>query len=84
MKFFNMPYEQRLKFLKLKSLENRKYIRILTIIFNIKTKSNRIPNEWYNEINFNTNNRNGTYILLNRNRINLCDKSFLYYAKWFT
>jgi hypothetical protein len=59
-----MSYEQRLKFLKLKSLENRKYIQILTIIFNIKTKSNRILNQWYNEININNNNRNGTVVLI--------------------
>ena len=53
----------------------------MTLIFNIKTKSYKIPNEWFNQIEFYSNDRNATYISLNRNRINLCDKSIFYYAK---
>jgi hypothetical protein len=80
-KLFDLTYEQRLKYLELKSLENWRYIQILILIFNIKRKLNRIPKIWFNEINFTINNRNGTYISVNKYRINLCDKSFSSYAK---
>ncbi len=48
MKSLSLCYEQRLKLLSMQSLENRRILKILTVIFNIKTNSQLIPNQWFN------------------------------------
>jgi hypothetical protein len=65
-KSLGLCYEQRLKLLSMQSLENRRILQILIVIFNIKTNSQLIPNEWVNAITFINNERTGIYISINR------------------
>ncbi len=66
MKSLGLCYEKRLKLLSMQSLENRRILQILIVIFNIKTNSQLIPNEWVNAITFINNERTGIYISINR------------------
>ncbi len=79
---YYLRYEQRFEYLSLKSLENRSKIKILTTIFNIKSKSQLIPMRWFKSIQFINNERTGVCPKMNKNRISLCEKCFLSFAKY--
>jgi hypothetical protein len=62
---YYLNYEQRLKYLKLNTLQNRKLIRGL----------NPLPQSWLNSILFD-NSRNGIVIKIPKTRIKKCDQQF--------
>ena len=76
-----LTYDNRLKILSLDSLEKRRKIQTLILVFKIKNNFNLIPENWIQCLKFNNNERTGCYIICDKNRINLCDKSFFNYAK---
>jgi hypothetical protein len=70
-----LNYEQRLKYLKLNTLQNRKLIRGLNILKRIKDSDNLLPQSWLNSILFH-NSRNGIVIKIPKTRIKKCDQQF--------
>jgi hypothetical protein len=57
---YDLHYKETLELLSLQSIETRTVIQILSVILNIKTRSQLIPNQWINAINFVNNDSNGT------------------------
>ena len=76
----DLKYEERLRFLNLESLEVRRKIQILKIVFKIKQNSPKIRTDWLNQIQFYETSRNGTYCKTTMNRISLSDKYIFNYS----
>ena len=62
-----MNYENRLRFLGIFSLQKRRNIQILKIVFKIQYNLFKINNKWKNEITFYENSRNGLFCKLPNN-----------------
>ena len=74
MKKFDLTYEQRLKILNIKSLENRRKIQILKLLFKIKSKFIEIDYKWINSIVFYETTRHGIKCKKQMNRLCISDK----------
>jgi hypothetical protein len=75
----NMSYEERLLFLKIISLEKRRKIQILKIVFKMRFNLNEYRHKWLNEISFHETSRNGIFCNVSLHKT-ICDKSFFIYA----
>ena len=79
MNIFYKNYNHRLEILKLKSIEMRRNLKILTLIHKIKNdKYNVLYNLKY-RFNF-IETRNGTKIVKPYNVVNFCDRNFVIYS----
>ena len=76
----NLDYKQRLSVLNLKTLECRRQLAVLKIVFKCIHNFNSVPENWKKMFIISENTRNGRVLLKPRNRINICDKNFFYYS----
>ena len=72
-------YEQRLNFLNIKSIESRRKISALKLVFDVKSKSPKIPINWFDHFVF-QNTRNGIKLKTDFKRIDLIDKKYFNYC----
>jgi hypothetical protein len=72
---YYLNYEQRLKYLKLNTLQNRKLIRGLNILKRIKDSDNLVSRIWLNSILFD-NSINDIAIKIPKTRIKRCNQQF--------
>ena len=80
----DLSYEDRLKILKLETLEKRRKILIMKLLFKIKSKNLSIPPKWFNELTFKENPRTRCRADIKMNRLIKSDKYiFDYSAKMF-
>ena len=71
----DLKYEDRLKYLSLNSLEDRKFIRGLKFLKKIKNNDQSIPQSWKESIVF-ENTRNGILCKIPKTRLHKCDEHF--------
>ena len=71
----DLKYEDRLKYLSLNSLEDRKFIRGLKFLIKIKNNDQSIPQSWKESIVF-ENTRNGILCKIPKTRLHKCDEHF--------
>ena len=76
----NLNYNQRLKYLNIDSLETRRKINILKIVFKYIMNSTDIPYNWKIMYNLSHNTRNGRLIIKPSTRNHFCDKNFFMYS----
>jgi hypothetical protein len=76
----DINYVQRLKSLKIDSLEKRRIIQILKLIFKIKHKKLGIDKKWFNDFNFYTHQRLGDFCKISMNRLTKSDKHIFNYS----
>ena len=73
-------YDQRLDFLQINSLKYRRDLKSLKLMHKIKSKSNDIPNHWFNYFNFYETSRNRilikTHLTSDKFYFNHCIKLF--------
>ena len=81
MNFHNTSYNERLNKLGLETLVDRRKLKILQYIQEIKTNSNSIPLDWYTRVEFTENDRIGTKIKTDFIRISKCEKSLFFFCK---
>jgi hypothetical protein len=77
---FNLKYNQRLDFLNLKSLECRRKVLVMKIVYKCINRHKDIPNNWLSKYIISENDRNGRLILKSRTRNEFCDKNFFIYS----
>ena len=77
----NLNYSQRLKEFGLKSLHNRRIIKVLKFVQKIRVFSETLPYEWNTRLNFIENERNGAKIVNEFLRISKCEKSMFYFCE---
>ena len=75
----HLSYEERLKQLEINSLEKRRKIQILIIVFKIRFKLKGYQNKWQNEFEFYETTRNGVFCKTYLHKT-ICDKNIFIYA----
>lgn len=73
---YDLNYDQRLEFLKLKKLKIRRHLNALKLVQKIKLNYNDIPNDWLNYFTFYNTTRNGIKLKTNFRRIDIINKNF--------
>ena len=76
----NIEYNLRLKLLNLKTLESRRKISVLKMVFKSIYDFSDIPYHWKSRFELSNNNRNGIMICKPKTRINCCDKNFFTFS----
>lgn len=76
----DLDYEARLKFLDIDSLDKRRKIQLMKLIFKIRNRFKEIPIHWFNELEFYEHHRLGTFARLRFNRIVTTDKNLFDYS----
>ena len=61
MRKYDLTYENRLEFLNIYTLEKRRKIQILKIVYKIKNRLYECKNKWFNELFFYNTTRNGSF-----------------------
>ncbi len=63
---FNLKYKERLDLLNLKTLECRRKVLVMKIVFKCINRFRDIPNNWLTKYVISENDRNGRLILRSR------------------